>query len=123
MLFRLYKRIYWNFFWYFWVRVCRLEVNPSYAGSFIPLVWGGGVSIMIYALGHISGAHFNPAVTLAFGPQKVSWKKGCWVPLGAIFGAVLLFSLSDMGSAHKFGATEVNILGIGFLVEAILSLR
>ena len=76
------------------------EVNPSYAGSFIPLVWGGSVSIMIYALGHISGAHFNPAVTLAFlDHKKVSWKKGCWVPLGAIFRVPvsLLFSLSDMG--------------------------
>lgn len=32
----------------------------------IPLAFGLTVACMIYAVGHISGAHFNPAVTLAF---------------------------------------------------------
>lgn len=32
----------------------------------ISLVFGAIVTALIYTLGHISGAHFNPAVTLAF---------------------------------------------------------
>ena len=32
---------------------------------FVPLAAGGTLMVMVYAGGHISGAHYNPAVTLA----------------------------------------------------------
>ena len=39
------------------------QIFPSFT---IPLAWGITIAIMIWAVGHISGAHFNPAVTFAF---------------------------------------------------------
>jgi len=43
------------------------KFNPEAMPSFmIPIVFGLIVCAMIYSVGHISGAHFNPAVTLSF---------------------------------------------------------
>ncbi|KAL2475186.1 Aquaporin NIP1-2 [Abeliophyllum distichum] len=36
----------------------------------IAIVWGLVVMVMVYSVGHISGAHFNPAVTIAFATCK-----------------------------------------------------
>lgn len=36
----------------------------------IPIAWGSVIGLMIVAMGSISGAHFNPAVTLAFAVTK-----------------------------------------------------
>lgn len=92
----------------------------------IPLVFGGIISVMIYALGHISGAHFNPAVTIAFAaarhfPLK---KVFAYIPaqiLGAIMASLLhrwIFGIEN----HQFG-TSINNLAIlpGFVLEVIFT--
>ena len=69
-----------------------------------------GVIIMalIYGLGHVSGAHFNPAVTIAFSlfrhfqPREIAPYIGAQC-VGAILGAVLLWAL--FGDAIENGVT------------------
>ena len=41
-----------------------------FPASIIPIAWGLTITLMIFAVSHISGAHFNPAVTLAFVAAK-----------------------------------------------------
>ncbi len=38
----------------------------------VSLAFGLAVLTMAFAVGHISGGHFNPAVTLAYGPVAAS---------------------------------------------------
>ena len=67
-------------------------IKPD-AGSFAPIAIGAVLMVMIYAGGHISGAHYNPAVTLAVtlrGRCKISDVPGYLV---AQFAAAIVASL------------------------------
>lgn len=56
----------------------------------IGLVWGLVLIAMIYTVGHVSGAHFNPAVTLAFAAtRKLPWKQVPMYMLAQVLGATL----------------------------------
>ncbi|MBC8127799.1 MAG: aquaporin family protein [Gloeobacteraceae cyanobacterium ES-bin-144] len=50
---------------FFLVLTIGCTVIPGAAGVIAPLAIGSALMIMIFAGGHISGAHYNPGVTLA----------------------------------------------------------
>ncbi len=105
--------------------VILAETGMTEPGPAIPVVFGATVAIMIYAVGHISGAHFNPAVTIAF------WMSGrldvSRIP-GYIFSQCLGAVLASLahrfvwGIGHSFGATALNTgIGPGIFLELLLS--
>ena len=51
-----------TFFLVFTVGMCVIKPD---VGSFAPLAIGAALMVMVYAGGHISGGHYNPAVTVA----------------------------------------------------------
>jgi aquaporin Z len=51
-----------TFFLVLTVGMCVIKPD---AGNFAPLAIGSALMIMVYAGGHVSGGHYNPAVTLA----------------------------------------------------------
>lgn len=79
----------------------------------IPVAFGLIVASMIYALGHVSGAHFNPAVTIAFAlarhfPKKQIFPYISAQYLGAISAIALLSVLLPHG--QSYGATVPTIM-------------
>ena len=50
---------------FFLVLTIGCTIIPGAAGVIAPLAIGGALMVMVYAGGHISGGHFNPAITLA----------------------------------------------------------
>ncbi|MGD0387328.1 MAG: aquaporin [Tepidisphaeraceae bacterium] len=68
-----------TFFLVFTVGMCVIEPG---AGSLAPVAIGSALMVMVYAGGHVSGAHYNPAVTLAVwlrGKCPASDVPGYWV--------------------------------------------
>jgi len=103
------------------------EINPSSISvDSIPIIFGLIVAAMIYALGHVSGAHFNPAVSIAFYQNKnINLKELCCYIPSQIIGAVLA-SFSHgffFGNNHSFGMT-MNKLTVsqGIFLEILISM-
>lgn len=101
-------------------------VLPASDGKYlgVNVVFGLVVAAMIYSFGHVSGAHFNPAVTLGSAVVgRFPWRcaVGYWVSqfAGAILASVCLWAI---GNGKSFGATVPSIsLSGAILVEALMT--
>ena len=91
----------------------------------IAMTWGLIVMAMIYAFGETSGAHFNPAVSIAFAhAKKFSWRE---VPkyiiaqiLGAFSASLILWFLFP--SSEILGATIPTVdVWRAFVLEFLLT--
>ena len=91
----------------------------------VALTFGLVIMAMIYAVGHVSGAHFNAAVTFAFALSRhFPWSRaaGYWLAqlLGALAAAALL--RGSLGNVAHVGATlPSGSQGQSFLWELVLS--
>jgi aquaporin NIP len=91
----------------------------------VAITFGLVIMVMIYAVGHVSGAHFNAAVTFAFAlTRHFPWRRavGYWLAqlLGAVAAAALL--RSSLGNIAHVGATlPSGSEAQSFLWELVLS--
>jgi glycerol uptake facilitator protein len=79
--------------------LCAAVTTGAQVGVFqVAIVWGLGIATAIYLAGALSGAHLNPAVTLAMAVWKdFPWRRvlPCFAAqwLGAFMGAVVLYGI------------------------------
>jgi aquaporin NIP len=92
----------------------------------VALVFGLVIMVMIYATGHLSGAHINPAVTVAFTLTRHFPARDAVVYVaaqlaGAVAGALLLLAVWT-GKPAQLGATVPSIgTGSALLYEIVLT--
>jgi len=100
---------------------------------FISLAHGMAIALMVYAFGHVSGAHINPAVTI---PMIITKRIGLadgigyivFQLIGAVAAAATLWViLPELGAKVNFGTqggpSELinNSISSAFAIEAILT--
>ncbi|MBL8164685.1 MAG: MIP family channel protein [Anaerolineae bacterium] len=94
----------------------------------IALTFGLIIMVMIAATGHISGAHFNPAVTVAFAiTRHFPWREVVYYVVAQVLGAVLgaltlrllIGDIASLGATLPVGST-LQAFGLEVLLTAVL---
>lgn len=98
-------------------------VSTPFANEWIVIILGWGLAVMlgIYVAGAISGAHINPAVTLAMAATgRLPWAKVIpyWIAqvLGAFVAAAILFFVYQGAISNALGGAALsssNVSAVG----------
>jgi aquaporin Z len=120
---------------------CGAVVYPVMGGgtstiTTIGLTFGVAVMVMVYAFGRVSGAHFNPAVSVGAGVSgRLAWAQvGLYIVaqlVGAVIGALALYLLlqgfADFSAKGNMGQNSFGDQGSGyawwaaFLLELVMT--
>lgn len=104
-----------------------LTIGLAVAGApdgFAPLAIGSALMVMVYAGGHVSGAHYNPAVTLALWMRGATPTREVGPYMGAQIVGALLASFAVLhvtGDALAVAPAADASLGAVFLMELLFT--
>lgn len=102
--------------------VLTIGFTVTQGSQFAPLAIGASLMIMVYMGGHVSGGHYNPAVSLA-AMMRGALPSSDYLPyvtsqvLGAVAASVIVFVVTGKTFAPAPGA-EATIVG-ALLVEVL----
>src|SRR5690242_11021535 len=107
---------------FFLVLTVGCTVIPGAAGVIAPLAIGAALMVMVFATGHISGGHLNPAVTLAVflrGKCPASDVVPYWISqvLAAIAAAFVAMYLTGKSGTPM----EIKSVPVAFVAEFLFT--
>ncbi|XP_004309391.1 PREDICTED: nodulin-26-like [Fragaria vesca subsp. vesca] len=106
--------------------IVNLSTDKLVSFPGISITWGLTVMVMVYSVGHISGAHFNPAVTLAFAiTHRFPWKEVPAYIIAQVLGSTLAsgtLRLLFQHSQDHFAGTDPSGSNLqAFVLEFIIT--
>jgi aquaporin Z len=94
---------------FFWMLTAILTVNNPSVSTLAPLAIGGMVAAMVYAGGRISGAHFNPAISLAMVLRgKIEGREAGVYIFAQVLGAAVAAAIGSF--LHSCGGEGAIVL-------------
>ncbi|XP_052197602.1 probable aquaporin NIP-type [Diospyros lotus] len=105
-------------------------VNKLYGGKIthpgVSATWGLTVMVMVYSVGHISGGHFNPAVTICFAAfrQFPLWEVPFYIVaqlMGSIIASGTLALMFSVTHEAFFGTVPAGSDAQSFVIEIVIS--
>jgi len=105
---------------FFLVLTIGFAVLEPGAGAMAPLAIGSALMVMVYAGGHISGAHYNPAVTLAVWlrgrcpARDVTPYMGAQI-IGGLVASVMVLFVKGRSAVPPAGPDSIPALVVEFL--------
>ena len=93
--------------------------------SLAPVAIGAVLMVMVYAGGHISGGHYNPAVTMAAlvrGRIGLTMAGGYWISqlVAGLLGALVVRAVVSPGQVHQLSPSG-HLLASALVVELLFT--
>ena len=107
---------------YLVLTIGMVVIEPG-AGALAPLAIGSALMIMVYAGGHISGAHYNPAVSLAVmlrGKATAAEMVSYWV-VQVLAAVAAAFVVGQLKAGAQPVAATIPPTGQALLVEFLFT--
>src|SRR5580658_7244064 len=95
-------------------------LNPNHSEWWAPIAIGSVLGVMVFAGGHISGGHYNPAVSLAVYLRKKLSMNDLWLYwvaqlIGGVVAAFIILYLRGEGASAPLEPHYIKALIAEFL--------